>query len=351
MQIPYELKRRCVELSKTDTARHIYDTAFSIEHDGMGFETFRHKLRQWKKHTMADDDTLNAGTYAGFTTHDATVQVDGAGNIRQAWIKQSTNDNDYSELCELIRENVQPITISPKSLTGASGMLELPLFDMHFGIAAIADYAELCAEIQGIIAKQRWQEINILIGQDLFHNNDMRGHTAKGTAIQRVKFPTAWADARTFWYNVIATALDNADTIHVRYSKGNHDECPAWCFTQELKARFPQIILDDVIKARKVILWQGCFIGYGHCEYTGKLSDIFQDFVLDFPTEFASAKVREIHTGHTHHETEDKGIMVRRLASAVPTDEWSEDNGYVGAHKRFQIFEYMPGRLTAVDYV
>ena len=53
LQIPYELKRRCVELSKTDTARHIYDTVFLAEHDGMGFETFRHKLRQWKKRTMA----------------------------------------------------------------------------------------------------------------------------------------------------------------------------------------------------------------------------------------------------------------------------------------------------------
>lgn len=147
LQIPYELKRRCVELSKTDTARHIYDTAFLPEHDGMGFETFRHKLRQWKKHTMADDDTLNAGTYAGFTTHDATVQVDGKGVIRQAWIKQSSGDVDWQEVIFAIKEAIQPIEVVPCTEDPEKAMLEIPLFDMHFGIAKLSDYIQTYGKI------------------------------------------------------------------------------------------------------------------------------------------------------------------------------------------------------------
>ena len=113
-------------------------------------------------------------------------------------------------------------------------------------------------------------------------------------------------------------------------------KCTSWCFVKALQARYPQAVIDDSFKTRRCIVWRGCFIGYGHCDYKGSLADIFQDFVLDFPTEFAQAKVREIHTGHLHSESQDKGMMVRRLASAVPTDAWHDENGYVGAHKRFQ---------------
>ena len=69
--------------------------------------------------------------------------------------------------------------------------------------------------------------------------------------------------------------------------------------------------------------------------------------------EFASATVREVHAGHLHHEGEGDlyGVMVRRLSSGVPTDEWSDNEGYIGAHKRFQVFEYAPGKLRAIYYV
>lgn len=139
--------------------------------------------------------------------------------------------------------------------------------------------------------------------------------------------------------------------VHIRYSKGNHDECIAWCFLKTLEAKFPDAIVDDVLKPRKAINWEGCFIGYGHCEYTKKAGDLFRDFVVDFPNEFANAKVREIHTGHLHRESSDDGLMVRRLASAVPVDEWSNNNGFASAHKRFQLFEWQPNRLKAIYYI
>jgi hypothetical protein len=351
LQIPYELKRRCVELSKTDTARHIYDTAFLPEHDGMGFETFRRKLQQWKKHTMADDDTLNAGTYAGFATHDATVQVDGAGNIRQAWIKQSSGDVDWQEVISTIKEATRPIEVKPSADEPEKAMLEIPLFDMHFGIAKLSDYIETYGKIIREIQSKVWAEINIIIGQDLIHNNDMRGHTAKGTCIEQIDVPRAWADAKAFWSGVIESAVEHADKVNIMYSVGNHDECQAWAFTQMIKAMFPQTSVDDSLKPRKCISWEECFIGIGHCEYTNKAADLFQDFVLDFPAEFAGATVREIHTGHLHRESIDNGTMVRRLASGVPTDAWNSKNGFTGVNKRFQLFEWEPGALAGIKYV
>lgn len=351
MQIPYELKKRCVEMSQTDTARDIYMNVFCREHKGMSLETFKRKLRIWRHQQMADDSTLEAGTYDGFTAHDATVQVDAEGNIRQAWIKQKASDFEYSKLCEFIKANIIPQSIAPFAIETSDYMLEVPLFDMHFGVATLQSYEQPLREIISIINDKAWAEINLIVGQDLLHTNDMRGHTAKGTPIQQIDFPAAWADAWSFWCSIIEAALAMSKRVNIRYSRGNHDECPSWCFVQALKARYPDTVLDDSLNPRKAIVWRGCFIGYGHCEYTGKLDKLFRDFVLDFPVDFASCTVREIHTGHTHTESADNGFMVRRLSSGVPVDEWSNNNGFIDAHKRFQIFEWMPNRLKAIHYV
>lgn len=350
MKIPYELKRACVEARETKTAKEIYKELFLPQHSGMSYETFRHCLKKWSNQQMADNNTLALGTYEGFTPHGATVQVDGNGNIRQAWIKQSVDYMVYEQILDAIKSDIRPIEIPAPAVT-EEYMLEISLLDMHFGVAKLEDYTNVLAELLSIIKSRKWEEINIIIGQDLLHTNDMRGHTAKGTDIGAIDFRQAWKDARTFWYKVIDAALENSTKVKLRYSKGNHDECTSWCFLQELWARYPQAIVEDSLSPRKCIYWKGCFIGYGHCEYTGSLNKLFQDFVLDFPTEFANAEVREIHTGHLHSESKDTGLMVRRLASGVPTDKWSADNGYVGAHKRFEVFVWSPNRLNAIHYL
>ena len=50
------------------------------------------------------------------------------------------------------------------------------------------------------------------------------------------------------------------------------------------------------------------------------------------------------------HQT-DPHVQGSRLSRNGETDQWSEDEGFVGAHKRFMIFEWMPGRLKAVYYI
>lgn len=351
MRIPYELKRACVEARKSKSQKQVYNEIFLPSHSGMSFETFRHKIREWERQQMADVETLAQGTYQGFAAHKATVQVDASGNIKQAWIKQDKEDNTYEQIIEAIKGNIKPVEIDVASTECELAMLELPLFDMHFGVATLEDYLGTLSKILAIIDGKRWEEINVIVGQDLLHTNDLRGHTAKGTAIQQIDFGKAWRDAWQFWTAIIDLSLNKADRVNIRYSKGNHDECTAWCFVQALKARYTQCFVDDSFEARRCIFWRGCFIGYGHCEYTGKLDKVFQDFVLDFPTEFAKAKVREIHTGHLHAEGQDNGFVVRRLASGVPADKWSRDNGYIGANKRFQLFEWNTNELKANYYV
>lgn len=318
--------------------------------DRWSYETFRHKLRDWKKKAYANSDLLACGTFPQFTANNATVQVNSEGRISQVWVKQQAEMLDWFRIREIILKDVCASNIQPSRINGST-MLEIPLFDMHFGVATLEYYRETLCDIIGIINEKHYDEINILFGQDVLHNNDMRGHTAKGTPIEKVDFMQAWADAWDFFRTIIDAALQHSPHVSLRYSKGNHDECSAWCMFKALQAVYPQVACDDSLAARKCIYWKGCFIGFGHCEYTSKNSLLFQNFVLDFPKEFADAKVREIHSGHLHRESVDEGLMVRRLPSGVPTDEWSNNNGYTGAHKRFQIFEWAENRLKGIYYV
>ena len=348
--IEYELKAKCVSLLGKMPVREIYDNVFLPEHQGMGFKCFRTKLREWKKKTLADEDTLQAGTYPGMIAHSATVQVDKEGRITQAWIKQQQDTLDWLRIKDLVCNGAPKSDVVP-SVSSGDRMLEIPLFDMHFGVADFDYYRENLQDLLEIVCSKQWDEVNIIVGQDVLHNNDMRGHTAKGTPIQKVDFVKAWADAQLFFRTLIDYALKQTPRVRLHYSKGNHDECSGWCFFKALEAYYPQAEFDDSLAPRKCIFWRGCMIGFGHCEYTNKNSVLFQNFVLDFPREFAEAKVREIHSGHLHRESLDDGIMIRRLPSACPTDEWSSDNGFIGAHKRFIVFEWSENRLRSPHYI
>lgn len=349
--IDYSLKAQCVAALQRMTTREVFDTIFVPTMGNIWtYESFKRNMRTWKHKQMADDDTLRAGTFPNFAAHHATVQVDKEGRITQAWIKQQQDTLDWLKVKEIICKGTPTSNIKPSTSSG-DRMLEIPLVDMHFGIADLEYYKENLQDLLEIVCSKQWDEINIIIGQDVLHNNDLRGHTAKGTPIQKVDFIKAWADAQIFFRTLIDFALKQTPRVRLHYSKGNHDECSGWCFFKALEAYYPQVESDDSLKPRKCIFWKGCYIGFGHCEYTNKNSVLFQNFVLDFPAEFAAAKVREIHSGHLHRESLDEGMMVRRLPSAVPTDDWSSDNGYIGAHKRFLIFEWAENRLKTTHYL
>ena len=353
MPISQEVKRKCVELKrKGHTAREIYINYFAKEHQGMAFETFRAKLKHWQKQRFADSMTLEKGTYEGFIAHGATVQVNADGEVVQAWIKEHADDDQFARLVSFIREHTTPVEIDRSAETAATEeMLEIPLFDQHF---PQNDHISTFVGLTEIIESRQWEEINVIIGQDLFHNDDMRGRTASGRPIEKVDMKKAWELAQIFWTSLIKCALQHANRVNITYSKGNHDESMSWAFVQMLKAMFPQAHFDDSMRQRKCITWRGCFIGITHGAYKKSTNeDLRGQFTIQFPVEFAEATVREIHAGHLHREEEKDiyGVMCRRLCRNGATDEWSDDEGYVGAQNRFMIFRWKPGRLAGIDYI
>lgn len=355
--IPLKVKRECCRLKKEGkTSKEIYNEYYLKAIDSpCTFESFGRLLRKWMTKSFPDDTTLECGTYEGFIAHNATVQVSNTGEIVQAWIKQKAEDLDIDELVKTLKESVEPYGYEPKIDDAADRMLEIPLFDMHWGISFMEDYEPVLNELLDLIHSRHWDEIIIPFGQDYFHNDSIvNATTTKGTAIDKVDMIRAVKEGRQFITTIIDAALNNSNETRVCYSPGNHDRSVTWMFMQILLERYGPEVVDDSMGYRKVFTYgkNSVMVTHGDSKQaTAKnLSNIF---AVSFPEEFAQADVREVHAGHLHHEKEGDifGVMIRRLSSGVAVDDWSNRQDYIGTHRRFMIFEWDHDHLWSIHYV
>ncbi len=355
--IPVQVKKTCCEMAATGkTHREIYNEFFVKNSESSAtFGTFCRMLRRWMKQPYPDDTTLVAGTYEGFTAHNATVQVSKTGEIVQAWIKQKADEFDPEDFIEAIRENVKPYVYTPSEHNGATRMLEIPLFDMHWGVAFMDHYEPVLNEILDIVTSRKWDRIVIPFGQDFFHNDSIiNGQTTKGTVIEKVDTVRAVKESKVFMYALIDTALQCANTVEILYSAGNHDKSISWMFIQVLLERYGPSVVDDTLEYRKVVTYGKNSIMLTHGDSKqATAKNLAHIFPIAFAEEFANADVREVHAGHLHHEAEADiyGVMVRRLSSGGKVDDWSNKEDFIGAHKRFMIFEWDQKKLKSIHYI
>ena len=355
--IPIDVKKTCCQMyASGKTPKEIYDEYYVKNiTDPCNLSAFRSMLHNWLKKNHPDDYTLEAGTYEGFIAHDATVQVSKSGEIIQAWIKQKAESFNQEDFLAALKDKVEPFVFVPKDRTDATRMLEIPLFDMHWGVSFMDYYEPVLNELLDLITSRRWDKIVILFGQDYFHNDSIvNGKTTKGTPIEKVNMIKAVEEGQRFIYTVVDTAIANANEVQVLYSAGNHDTSTSWMFMRALLERYGPSVVDDSFEYRKVITYgkNAVMITHGDSrQATAK--NLAHIFPISFPEEFAYANVREVHAGHLHHETEADiyGVMVRRLSSGCKVDDWSNKEDFVGAHRRFMVFEWDLNKLASIHYI
>lgn len=233
-----------------------------------------------------------------------------------------------------------------------SGLLEIPIFDAHFGVNTWSDYKQAQAKIFKYIHTGKWEETLFIIGQDLFHNDDFRGRTTKGTQIQIVDIEEAWKDALNFYTPLIEEALARSVNTKIIFSRGNHDETLGWAFVQLLKHLYPQIEVDDSQDEYKFHVYKGNFLGYTHGDKSNdnKLAQIFNSL---FRKEMAQANTRTIKRGHLHTNKmiDEFGTLIIGLGTKAKEDAWHRENGFVGNRKKFEIFIYTDHELEAHIYI
>ncbi|MGD7047072.1 hypothetical protein FZC83_02310 [Rossellomorea marisflavi] len=265
-------------------------------------------------------------------------------------VKPKVDGFNVERLVEKLSKR-EPIVVDRPNLDDASKLLEISLYDMHFGISSLEHYRNHLNEIVHKIRSRKWEKILFVIGQDLLHNDNFKSQTANGTTIEQVDMEKAFDEALLFYETLITEALENAADIECIYVKGNHDESMAYGFFRTLGRTFPQVKFESSLKQRKGFVWKDIFIGLTHGDKGA--NRLMENFLSEFGKLIAQAEVKEIHSGHLHTEiTKDKfGIVQRTLATANLTDSWHEDTGFIGAMKRFQLFEYSPSSLDAIYYI
>lgn len=355
--IPIEVKKTCCRMREDGASyRYIYEKYFRPSSGSpMSYDSFRRAIHRWIQSDFPDATTLDCGTYEGFIAHDATVQVSKTGEIIQAWIKQTASDFDPEDFLKAIRESVDGYVYESARYDNASRMLEIPLFDMHWGVAFMDYYEPVLNELLDLVTDRHWDKIVIPFGQDFFHNDSIvNGQTTKGTVIEKVDMIRAVKEAKTFMYTLIDRALASANEVKVIYTAGNHDRSISWMFIQVLLERYGPSVVDDSLEYRKVVAYgkNAIMITHGDTKQA-TAKNLAHIFAVTFPGEFANADVREVHAGHLHHESEADifGVMVRRLCSGGKVDEWSNREDFVGTHRRFMVFEWDQKKLKSIHYI
>ncbi len=355
--IPLKVKRECCRLKREGlSTKEVYETYYvNAVENPVSLSSYRTMQNRWLRQNIPDDTTLEYGTYEGFTAHNATVQVSKTGEIVQAWIKQTVNNVDLDDIVKGLKESVDPYVYKPLNDKNAERMLEIPLFDMHWGVAFFDDYKKTLSALLKLMHTRTWDKIVIPFGQDFFHNDSIvNGQTTKGTVIEKVDMVRAVKEAKTFIYALIDTAIHQANEVQVMYSAGNHDRSLSWLFIQVLLERYGADIVDDSLEYRKVIVYGKNAIMVTHGDSKQATSkNLAHIFPIAFAEEFANAAVREVHAGHLHHESEADifGVMVRRLASGVKVDDWSNRQDFIGTHRRFMAFEWDRDSLRSIHYI
>lgn len=354
--VPLKVKRDCCRMKlEGKPNREIYEYYRQVIGDTCTFTAFRGMLNRWGKLEFPDDLTLECGTYEGFTAHNATVQVSKTGEIVQAWIKQKANDFDPEDFLKALRENVEPYEYERVYNNSADRMLEIPLFDMHWGISFLSDYECVLNDILALIESRHWDRIVIPVGQDFFHNDSIvNPTTTKGTVVDKVDMTRAVKEGRQFITAIIDSALTSANSVQVFYSAGNHDRSISWMFMQVLLERYGRNVVDDSMQYRKIITYgkNSVMVTHGDSKQA-TAKNLAHIFPISYPEEFAQATTREVHSGHLHHESEADiyGVMVRRLSSGAAVDDWSNRQDFVGTHRRFMIFEWGLDSLRSIHYI
>lgn len=353
--IPESVKKQCVEMALEGmTYKEVYKTYYS-KHYNTKFSGFRSCIKRWKKKYLEDKKYIEETNFNyGYGVERVTVQRDSKGDITQTWIKYKEADEQYDEIKNVIA-NLKPFEKIEKIKENFKHkMLEIPFTDMHFGIATYDDYKQTLQETI-LKIEQGYDEINILMGEDLLHTDDLKGHTSNQTFIGAVDVPKAYNDALRFYFELVETSLKHSNRTRVIYSMGNHSETLSWTIVQVLKAKYPQAEYDDRLVPRKTLTYHEILIGIAHMDKGKKnLRDVKELFVEENLMAYAKAKVKEIHLGHLHHDTHTgdvNGCVVRRLSTKAPTDKWHYDMGFTMSTKRFNLFEYSRDRLLAVYYV
>lgn len=263
-------------------------------------------------------------------------------------VKPIKNEFSIDKVIEQLTQEVKPYHI-PKNTFKSKNNMVIPLADMHFGITKLHDLEQ---HIDNMLPKLQQEHDIFVIEQlgDLFHSSQMWStQTMKGTLLDEVDMIEAVDDAKTFFDIIIKNI--NANKIIIKQMAGNHSGNMEYMFMEYLKAKYPDVQVDNNVKYRDAYLLGNVGIMMAHGDFARK------GLVSLFPNEFKKiwglSEQSYIHSGHFHTQktTDEGGIVWQQFGTIKPNDKYEISNGWTLSKKTLYLLEYSEDALVAEYYI
>ena len=233
-------------------------------------------------------------------------------------------------------------------------LLEVSLFDVHFGMLAWAaetntDWDIKIAEdlyqktVETLLSRSsNYKSISRILfpfGNDFFHLNSPEALTPK--AKNRLDFDSRFPKIYQAGKMSVIKAIDfcmGVAPVDVVWIPGNHDPETSYYLADSLREHYSttdRVNIDMRPLARKYYTWGKGLIGFTHGD-----EEPWRDLPAIMAAEcshFHEADYREWHVGHNHKKKMTNylagdtfaGVVVRVLPSITGTDAWHYKKGYV----------------------
>lgn len=276
----------------------------------------------------------------------------------KAWLKEKDPEKDPEQIVRDIIATAKEYApkykpIEYKTLPNEGNLLEISLYDHHFGQLSWSDetgydsydlkIAEKLAidSIEYFVSKCRKQPIDrilLTIGNDFFNVNNSLNTTFLGTyQSEDDRWKKTFVKGWKLWVSLIESLMTVAP-VDILIVTGNHDEERTFYLGETLYAWFSNcenVSIDNSPKNRKYYKWGQNLIGFthGHKEIKGSLVNLM---ATEEPILWSQTKYREWHKGHLHHAKahafqildEFYGVREWILPSLVSIDDWHSGKGY-----------------------
>lgn len=207
---------------------------------------------------------------------------------------------------------------------------------------AIQDYNYTTDKNLDLISPHKPEKIYYIIGQDLYHVDNMAGHTTHGNHAMDVDGRITKVHKKVF--TVTRDNIYKCSKIaptEVIWIPGNHDFLVSFMLAFALKEHFrndPRITVDVSETTRKARLWGTLLVGWTH-RIVGKHNTWSNELAQEFPELWGQSKFREWHHGDQHKKQTVKvvpvftsgGVICRQITALSPVDKWHTENVYTDA--------------------
>ena len=331
--------------NETNTEKLLNEFLLTRKVDLDKWEVDRHILSSWDV-TMKDED----GEGKTFTNHSIKV-----------FLKPKAKRDVIEGIKSLIK-NIPTYKIKTFPKVKNTGMaLEMAVLDAHIGKMAwhvetgrgdydldiaLEEYEKAVDTLLGWGAYFTPEKIFFIVGQDLFHIDNIEGKTARGKHDLDVDGRLPKIFEQTF--ELITKCIYRCRAVapvEIVWIPGNHDYSSSMYLCYILKEHFKKdkavivdIGQDKGMTTRKARLWGNLLVGWTH-QINGRQNAWSNELAQAFPRMWGESVFREWHHGHKHRKGEVKtsptitqgGVLCRQLTALSPIDKWHYENLFTDA--------------------